>query len=152
MSEFDPKKVLAVRCPRCGALPGKPCITSKGNRTRTFHTLRKGVVYRQYLKSSRGTAKRGVRLAVIKITAVYLKAAGLPQQGEAKIDGERVIWERNGDRYVAWTMSEEEWERIETPPVSGEEYEDLKEIWMVMKARDPHHEFHHEDADWGAEA
>lgn len=150
MPKYDPRKVQAVRCPKCGSASGERCRTANGKAT-SFHTLRKGVVYRRYIRSSSGAIKRGVTLPKIKITATYLQYES-PQQGEAMIDGTRVLWERDGLKYLAYELSDDDWERIEKPPSSEEDMAELSAIWAAMKSRAPFMEFHHEDAEWGTSA
>lgn len=146
MAKFDSKKVLAVHCPRCGAKPGEHCVSKHGKPTRELHTVRKGVVYRQYIKSSSGANKRGVKMPSIKITAIYLQDGTTPQQGEALVGKTRVVWAREGAKYRGWTMSDDDWAHVE----SGEDAARLMDIWLVTKAKEPYIEFFHEDANWGA--
>jgi len=48
-----PRKILKtsslVACPKCGALPGRQCITSGGKRTAIAHVQRKQEQHRQGL-------------------------------------------------------------------------------------------------------
>lgn len=147
--KYDPRKVLAVRCPRCGAKPGGKCKSANGKFT-NIHTLRKGVVYRSYLKSPRGGRKQGLKTPAIKITAIYLQTP-TPQQGEAIVDGVRIIWEREGAEYKGYELSDADWERIERPPVSVEDHAELQAIWVLMKSKTPYVEFFHEDAEWSSD-
>lgn len=61
MTEYDPRRVQKVKCPKCGAQPGAPCVTKTGRRfTGEHHVHRRGVVYPRFLLTPDGKPKRGI--------------------------------------------------------------------------------------------
>lgn len=59
MSErYNKAAVLAVQCPKCGALAGEKCRSTSGAKS-DEHNARKAVVYPSYRKGLDGKLKRG---------------------------------------------------------------------------------------------
>jgi hypothetical protein len=52
---------------------------------------------------------------------------------------------------LSWTLTDDDWDHIDRAPSSDEDMAQLAAIWLVMKSKDPYLEFHHEDAQWGAQ-
>lgn len=73
--------------------------------------------------------------------------------GVCEIDGERFHWTSDGistGTYKAYRLTDEEWDlkTRKKSPMKGADWKRVMSLSMDIHARDPDHEFRHEDVDW----
>ena len=73
----------------------------------------------------------------MKITEVYLEDDLGPAQGACEVDGERLVFEREGAETLLYRLMPDEWTRIDSPPQTETDFNDLAALHLLMKARGP---------------